>query len=70
MTKKEFEFDIEAVIAKMIATSVRDYNKLTELDDEHEWDSEDLQKDSHNKCQAQIDFEEDLKDRYRDMRGL
>jgi multidrug resistance efflux pump len=70
MTDKEFKFDIEEAISKMIAKATRDYNKLTELDDEHEWETEDLQEDTHHKSQAQQDYEDDLKDRYHDMKGL
>lgn len=68
MTNKEFKFDIEEVIKKMINKAVKDYSELTDLD-EHEWDSEDLQEDESRKCQAQQDYEDDLKDRYRDIRG-
>ena len=67
MTNREFNKQVESDIDKLIQLAMEKYRKMTHLDDdEDEGEKEDLDE----MTQTERDYEDDLKDRYWDMKGL
>jgi hypothetical protein len=67
MTNREFNKQVESDIDKLIQLAMEKYRKMTHLDDDEE---EEEKEDLDEMTQTERDYEEDLKDRYWDMKGL
>jgi hypothetical protein len=67
MTNKEFNKQVESDIDKLIQLAMEKYRKMTHLDDDEE---EEEKEDLDEMTQTERDYEDDLKDRYWDMKGI